>query len=387
MKDKTSITLLLALALTGLCCHPASAEEHHATRLGAPATRFAPPLQTPEDLRSRFRDEKLRPDFASVLNQWGWKGDVEDLHRAALSNEITEVQIPVGAIMPFMSSREGGKAICLRNVHWEGKEPIQAYAFNFTSKGRRYRCVTPKPCSNFFVEDPGTPALTLACDAPAQVLTGRPVKVCVTLCNTGDAPEPQAVLTLPIPDGASDLSPSNGPVAGPGFLRWTLPPLAPGASNQLCETFTMRQPGTLSFEPSARGDHSEAAQSSCLTRIAGIPAILLEVVDLEDPIEVGKEVTYELKVTNQGTATGTNIRLVCILPASQEFVSGTGTTPVSAQAGRITLEPLPALASKAVASWRVLVKALKEDDARFKVELRSDQFEKPINEDESTQQY
>ena len=34
-----------------------------------------------------------------------------------------------------------------------------------------------------------------------------------------------------------------------------------------------------------------------------------------------------------------------------------------------------------------MVKALKVDDARFKVDLRSDQFERPIREDESTQQY
>ena len=57
--------------------------------------------------------------------------------------------------MPFMSSREAGKAICLRNVTWAGKEPIHAYAFTFASNGRLYRCITPKPCSNFFVVDLG----------------------------------------------------------------------------------------------------------------------------------------------------------------------------------------------------------------------------------------
>ena len=45
------------------------------------------------------------------------------------------------------------------------------------------------------------------------------------------------------------------------------------------------------------------------------------------------------------------------------------------------------LAPKAAASWRVVVKALKADDARFKVELRSVEFEQPVYEDESTRQY
>jgi uncharacterized repeat protein (TIGR01451 family) len=387
MKNKTTITLAFLFLPALLCCESARAEQHRATWLGNPATRFAPPLTTPEDLRARFRDETLKPDIASILEQWGWKGNVADLHRAALSNEITEVSIPVGTRMPFMSSRHAGKPICLRNVLWAGREPIAAYAFTFSSKGRRYRCVTPKPCSNFFLEDLGAPVLTLACNAPDEVPAGRPVNVCLTLRNTGNAAEPRATVTMPIPDGASYLDPTNGNVASSSRLRWNIPTLAPGASTRLCAAFTMRQPGLMSFAATVRGGQSDTVQSSCSTRVAGIPAILLEVVDLQDPIEVGKEVTYDIKVTNQGSAPGTNIRIVCTLPTSQQFGSGKGTTTVSAQAATITMEPLPALAPKAVASWRVVVKALEAADARFRVQLSSDQFEKPIHEDESTQQY
>ena len=48
----------------------------------------------------------------------------------------------------------------------------------------------------------------------------------------------------------------------------------------------------------AKGVCAEAA-ASCETKVEGIPAILLEVIDLEDPIEVGAQTTYEIKVTNQ----------------------------------------------------------------------------------------
>ncbi|MEY4200031.1 MAG: hypothetical protein RLZZ265_1771, partial [Verrucomicrobiota bacterium] len=123
------ILLAVGLSLHLLCGSPAQAQQHRATRLGNPATRFAPPLFTVEDLRSRFRDEKLQPDFAAVLNQWGWKGRIEDMRRAALTGEVIEWQIPVGERMPFMSSRENGRAICLRDVLWAGKEPAPAYAF------------------------------------------------------------------------------------------------------------------------------------------------------------------------------------------------------------------------------------------------------------------
>ena len=83
MKHSSACRFVLLLGWIWLTVLPLRAEEHRATRLGHPATRFAPPLRTPEDLRARFRDEKLRPDFASVLYQWGWKGDLDDLFRAA----------------------------------------------------------------------------------------------------------------------------------------------------------------------------------------------------------------------------------------------------------------------------------------------------------------
>lgn len=390
MKHATSFLCGIAFMTGLLLVAPIQAEQHRATRLGNPATRFAPPLATPEDLRARFRDEKLKPDIASILHQWGWTGNLDDLHRAALTNEIVEVKIPVGDTMPFMSSREDGQPICLRNVLWAGAEPISAYAFTFASKGRRYQCITPKPCSNFCLEDLGPEprlALTLACDAPAQVIAGRPVEICLTVRNTGNVPLPKAIVALPVPSGAAVVRTTEGGVATEGRVTWEVASLEAGASRRVCAVLAMREPGLLSFTASAEAAGATTAPSSCATTIAGIPAILLEVVDLEDPIEVGKEVTYELKVTNQGTAPGTNIRLVCALPASQEFVSGSGSTAVGAEAGTVTLEAIPALAPKAMASWRVVVKATQAADARFKVELRGDQFALPITEDESTQQY
>lgn len=382
----------LAFGLALLFCAPAQGQQHRATRLGSPATRFALPLATPEDLRARFQDGKLRPDIASILHQWGWMGNLEDLCGAARTNEISEVTIPIGARMPFMSSRENGQPICLRDVLWAGKEPIKAYAFNCVSNGRRYRCVTPKACSNFYLEDLGpyikrAPALEIVCAAPAQVLAGRPVEVCLTLFNTGNAPEPKAFITLPIPPGATVRSATEDGVSSPEQITWEVPDLAPNASKQVRAFLVMRQPGLLSFTPAVRGTIARPAQTDCETRIMGVPAILVEVVDLEDPIEVGQQVTYVITVTNQGDSAVTNIRLLCTLPASQEFVSGTGVTAVRAQDRTITMEPLSTLAGKAVASWQVVTKALQADDSRIHVDFRSDEFEKPIPREESTQLY
>jgi uncharacterized repeat protein (TIGR01451 family) len=385
-------TALFIISLLTSVAFPASlhAEQHRATHLGNPATRFAEPLATAEDLRARFRDERLRPDLVEVLRQWGWPGKIEDLYRAARTSEVQEVRISVGTTMPFMSSRENGKPICLRNVLWAGKEPAPAYAFYFFSNGRKYRCVTPKACSNFYVEDVGpepVPALALDCTAPSQLYAGRPLEACFTLRNPGTAAVPTGFLRFKLPQNAKLLSVTEGAAISPEEVTWSFTNLAPNAGKRFCATVSALSPGLVTFDTSVTGSNiKDEVSSRCESKIIGIPAILIDAIDLEDPVEVGKEVTYEVTVTNQGSAEATNVKLNFILPPNEEFVSGTGASPIhSGQA--IATEQLPVLASKAEAVWRVIVKATKPGDVRFKIELTSDQFTKPIHEEESTLLY
>ncbi len=393
MKRLALLTAALGLLVFTSFVLPLSAEEaemHRASRLGNPATRFAPTIVTVDDLRSRFSDPKLRPDIASILRQWGWKGNLEDLYAAAATADVVEWKIAPGETMPYMSSREQGDPICLRNVLWVGKEPISALAFEFTSKGRLYRCITPRPCSNFYVEDLGIEpfhALTLNCDAPAEQRIGRTAEICLTVRNGGNCPESNLLVTLPLPDSIRLNTNSGGGVLANGCLTWKLPALAVSNSEKFCATISLRQAGMLSFAPAASSAGAKPVQSSCSTLVTGIPAILLETADLVDPIEVGKQVTYVIKVTNQGSAAGTHVKMVCTLPDSEEYVSCTGITAATADGKTITMEPVAILAPKQVAEWQVIVKALKIDDARFNVALSSDQFENPIHKEESTHLY
>ena len=385
-KNFTFRLVLIAVGLT-LLLRPAAAQQHRATHLGNPATRFAPPLTAPADLRARFADPKLRPDITAILRQWGWTGNLDDFFGAAATNAITDIRIPVGTRMPFMSSREDGQPVTLRDVLWAGREPIPAYTFEFYSRGRHYRCVTPKPCSNFFLEDLGAPALAVECSTPDSVPIGRPVPVALTVRNTGNDDEPSTRLTLPIPAGATVLRASDAGIVSASEITWNLASLAPKTNRQVQAVFSASEAGVLAFDTTASGQFAAAAKTACSTRIVGIPAILLQTRDLEDPVEVGMTVTYEVKVTNQGTAPGTNIRLACTLPASEDFVSGQGPTAVWAKGQTLTTDPLPALAPKGVATWTFVVRALHAEDAHFVVKLSSDQFAQPIEEEESTHLY
>jgi uncharacterized repeat protein (TIGR01451 family) len=62
-------------------------------------------------------------------------------------------------------------------------------------------------------------------------------------------------------------------------------------------------------------------QSACDTVVTGISALLLENADDPDPVGVGESTVYTVKVTNQGTADDTNVRLVVEFPAELDPVT------------------------------------------------------------------
>ena len=379
--------LLALLPLLVALTAAAQAEHHRATRLGNPATRFAPTMYSPDDLRARFRDEKLRPDFAEVLHQWAWQGNLEDFYAAGLTSAIVEVQIPVGDTMPFMSSREGGKAICLRNVTWAGKEPISAYAFNFSSQGERYRCVIPKPCSNFFVEDLGPEpksALAIECNVPEKILAKRTMEVCLTVHNLGNIVESNSVATLQLPENTTATATTDGGVLTDNFVRWKILNLSPNSTKRVCMMLKTVQPGMLVFNSTVSSANVAPVQSSCETLVAGIPAILLEKADDPDPVAVDGTTTYTVKVTNQGTADDSNVQvIVTIAPELAPVSSSEGT--IDGQV--VTLPVVPKLAAKEAVTYKIVAKGVTVGDGHTLFTLTSDVLKSPLTAEESTTVY
>jgi hypothetical protein len=193
MLRKSLALLGSVFSLSAVLVVAAQAQQHKALRLGNPATRFSKPLKQGDDLRLLLRAEKTRPDVAAVLGEVGWAGDLADLDQAAASAEITPYSIPSTTRLPFMAARKKGKAYAMTDVLWAGKKPIDAFAFEFSSKCVRYRLVAPKACGNFWVEElgkdeadpkcspPPPPVVSLA--GPAEACVTQPVEYTITVKN------------------------------------------------------------------------------------------------------------------------------------------------------------------------------------------------------------
>jgi len=228
------------------------------------------------------------------------------------------------------------------------------------------------------------PVLAITSECTDQVFVGRNVTYNFTVRNTGDTPAASTVLTASIPSGGSFVSADrSGSVVG-NSVRWNVGTLNAGQSMTVSMVIRPTGVGDLTSNAQAVATCADQVASVCGTTVAGIPAILLETVDIVDPVPVGETTTYVITVLNQGSADGTGIRIVCTMPEEMEFVSGEGPTAVSISGNRITMAPLPSLAPRAKAEWRITVRAKAAGDVRFRTSLTSDQFVVPVEETEAT---
>lgn len=232
------------------------------------------------------------------------------------------------------------------------------------------------------------PKLAIKAECVNRVFLGRNITFTWEVTNSGNAACDDTVISAPVPAGSTFVSATNGGTLNGNTVVWNAGTIsADGGKRTVSMTVSPSAIGTIRAAATAECVCAEQVADTCETKVEGIPAILLEVVDNPDPIRVGDTVTYTITVTNQGSATDRNIRIVCDIPGEQTFVSTAGATNGTASGQRVTFAPLPSLAAKAQAVFRVTVRANAAGNIRFKTSMTSDEFQRPVEETEATYLY
>ena len=231
------------------------------------------------------------------------------------------------------------------------------------------------------------PVLSITVSGPDKQYVGRAVTYDITVTNESDAPAKDTVIENAIPDAVKSMKATAGAKLSGKKIVWPLGTLAPRASRTVQVSFSPTREGMLLNNASATAYCADAVTASAQTALKSIPAVLLEVIDVTDPVEVGTRTTYVITVTNQGSAPSTNIRIVCNLEDNVRYVSSSGSSSGAIEDGTLTFAPLESLAPKAKATWRVIITAMKEGDTRFKATMNTDELTRPVEETEATRVY
>src|SRR6185436_2304066 len=134
-------------------------------------------------------------------------------------------------------------------------------------------------------------------------------------------------------------------------------------------------------------DQGLAHETHQTVEVEGLAALMFTVADTVDPVEVGGETQYEIRVVNQGSKASTNVQVAMLLPPEMKCLAADGPTRHEIEAGRVAYLPIPSLAPKADAMFRLKIQAERAGDQRVRVQVQSDEMRSPVTKEESTRVY
>ncbi len=231
------------------------------------------------------------------------------------------------------------------------------------------------------------PELVITADAPKLRYVGNIIAYTVEVKNVGDGVAQNAQITQILSDGTSLASADQGGIAEGRTVTWNVGTLTPGQSKVVTTRVVGERIMIARSTAQATANAADTVQAVMVTDVEGIEALLVEVVDDNDPVPVGEFINYEIEVTNTGSLEATGITVEATLTPEMEFVESTGASKSRLEGNSVFFDMLPSLAPSAKATWKVRVKAVGSGDLRFRLQVQSDQLERPVSEEESSNFY
>lgn len=240
------------------------------------------------------------------------------------------------------------------------------------------------------------PVLTVSLTAPDTARAGDAVVFQIQVANTGTAPATGVLLRAQMTPG---LQHPQGSV-----IEGDLGSLAPGETRLVPLTATAAQAGQQINEVSATAAEGARGEARAAVTIGAagptlgparrpdtpgadiipvraevpvredeIPSLMLEVGDGADPLGVGEENVYEIRVVNQGRSPCRNLRIEAAVPEGLT-VTGVEGMAYRMEGAQLLFVPVAAVPARGEVRCRVRVRGVKPGDWRFQVQVLCDQL-------------
>jgi uncharacterized repeat protein (TIGR01451 family) len=238
------------------------------------------------------------------------------------------------------------------------------------------------------VQKPGLEARLVG---PGKAMVRGEPTFTLEVSNPGNATTPNVQAAVSFPDGLEFVSASDSGNYEPGSrtVTWNMGPQPAGAKRAL--TFKLRaavagkiEVRAVAAAPIRVDDKPLDARTSAMLQVDGVAAVAFEVVNLDNPAEVGKDVTYEIRVLNQGTCPLTNVKLTAALMDGLAVTGVTGPAKYSQSGQTITFDAVPRLGVKADLVVRVKARAAAPGEMKCTVRLSCDNLKQPVVKEELT---
>ena len=233
------------------------------------------------------------------------------------------------------------------------------------------------------------PSIQVAMEGPGLRYVGRSANYVITVSNDGTAVSNNIRVSHRIPEGFQFVSSDRGGQydALKQTINWFVGRLEPGQSLQLKVDLEAAKLGNHTHTVAAVSEHGAMSEAKFDTTVDGTSSLVLEIVDLDDPVEVGRETGYEVRVKNEGSKAAQNVTLGCELPQGVVLVGAKGPVEYGVAGRQLVFDPLKSLEPGKTALYRLQVRGTVAGAHRFRAQLKSDSTEQPLTYEELTKFY
>ncbi len=230
------------------------------------------------------------------------------------------------------------------------------------------------------------PKLAVDVEGPTRWLPKRRATLSLRVRNEGDAAAEQAELLLYVARGLRIGSLPEGARVNRTLRTVTIPlgELPTGAEWH----------HTIELEPERAGTHlvrlcvvaanGEPRKLDYHVRARGVPALNVEIRESRDPVLVDETLTYEIVLTNTGTAAAHDVSLAATWTGAFRAARVSGTVAEFDPSGRLFARPIPVLNPGQSVRIRVEGVATKGDGILLRAEATSPSCPLPARDEQST---
>ncbi len=233
------------------------------------------------------------------------------------------------------------------------------------------------------------PKVQVAIDGPGLRYKGRNAQYVITTINDGAAATNNVRVLHRVPEGFEFVNADHGGQYNPedSTISWFLGRMEPGQSSNVKLKLKTKTIGNYVHHVRAVSEHNVKSDAQLQTRIEGTAQLVLEISDLDDPVEIGAETGYKLIVKNDGSKSASNVSISCELPPGVQLISATGPTQHISENGVVVFKSLGDLAPGGSVNYQVIVRGSVEGNHRFRARLASDSIRDPLIFEELTRFY
>jgi uncharacterized repeat protein (TIGR01451 family) len=227
--------------------------------------------------------------------------------------------------------------------------------------------------------------LVLAVQGPPQRYINRPATYQITVSNPGPGPITNVVVTDFLPAGTNAVTISDAGRRVGEQVQWLIGTVPAGGKRTVQIALQAGQPAIVINRATATADGGLMAQAEAKTTFEGATGLTFDIESKDNPVDVGAQTTYIVTVLNQGNIPANKVQITITLPEQVQFLGGRGPTDPKQEGRVVTFEPLDSLKPRSEMRYEINVKAIKEGEAKVRVELRADQLgNQPIIREQTT---